>query len=159
MTSSKSQQALTNMTNRMSLIEICHKKGGKRWEFVFIDIHIHVKNFIVSELQYFVFLLFPTERDCWWRRIKPEEYRKFRKCRRWPRSMGRQIRIPAYLYRLRSGAGECLAVSLPVLQEWRRYGHFKTFIHSFIHTFVRSFVLDSIKRNRVKPMFKVCPFC
>ena len=151
MTSSKSQQALTNMTNRMSLIEICHKKGGKRWEFVFIDIHKHVKNFIVSELQYFVFLLFPTERDCWWRWIKPEEYRKFRKCRRWPRSMGRQIRIPAYLYRLRSGAGECLAVSLPVLQEWRRYGHFKTFIHSF--------VLYSIKRNRFKPKFKVCPFC
>ena len=128
--------SFNKMTNRMSLNEICHKKGGGRRKFVFIDIHIHVKK--IHCVWVAVFLLFPTERDCWWRWIKPEEYRKFRKCRRWPRSMGRQIRIPAYLYRLRSGAWKCLAVSLPVLQEWRRYGHFKTFIQSFVHSSIKA---------------------
>lgn len=45
--------SFNKMTNRMSLNEICHKKGGGRRKFVFIDIHIHIKKFIVSELQYF----------------------------------------------------------------------------------------------------------
>lgn len=34
--------SFNKMTNRMSLNEICHKKGERR-KFVFIDIHIHVK--------------------------------------------------------------------------------------------------------------------
>lgn len=64
---------------------------------------------------------FLTERNCGRRWRQPEKYREFRKCRRWPRSMGREIRISPNLYWLCSWLGKRMAISLSLLQKWRRY--------------------------------------
>ena len=40
--------------------------------------------------------------------------------RGWERSLGLEGRVPAVLYRLLRGAGQCLEVPFPRLPEWRR---------------------------------------
>lgn len=78
-----------------------------------------------------------TERNCGRRWRQPEKYREFRKCRRWPRSMGREIRISPNLYWLCSWLGKRLAISLPLLQKWRRYFEINFFLSQFLSVVVK----------------------
>lgn len=49
------------------------------------------------------------------------------------RAVGREVRVPSLLHRVLRGAGECVAVPIPLLPQWRRWE---------VHNFPRSLLFD-----------------